>query len=573
MQKRPNAFRWNKSGQFESQAIATRDLNLADPIGVRTRLSWFLLVRIIVISILLVSLVGLRLGKGQSIFGVTDVILYTVCGFSYASILAGALWLRYQANERLIALCYLQLIGDAFVAAVLVVTTGGIESAFVFLFSLTILSAAAVLDKRASIYLAVVSSLFLVLILGAQFAGFLIPIGVESPNFLTAFPAILANVLAFFLVAVLAGSLTDQITQSRRSLTKARRNLLQFEKLHETVLEQLPTGVITLSEDDEIVFLNRAAERILGLSFPSVQQSVLGDWVPELDRARRSASQFEVVREYMGVQQVLGGAVSRLGGFGFTYGTVIAIEDLTELRSLQEIARQSDRLQTLGRFAAGMAHEIRNPLAGMLGSLQILKKDFSDNAMVPKDTPRLLEVTYSEANRLSRLVSEFLSYARPSQPEFESVNIYQLLQDTKLALETQCPESISINIDVEAGFMVNCDPHHFRQVALNLMKNAIDALNDQHTGLIGETTGTVRISSSRDEHYVRIFFEDSGPGVKEEDRSTIWEPFFSSKRDGIGLGLALCYQIIDSHHGDILIGDSTMGGALFEVKLPVSSAR
>jgi two-component system, NtrC family, sensor histidine kinase PilS len=552
--------------------LVTGEISLQELYGVRTRLSWFLLVRTIVISVLLISLIGFRIGSGQSVFGLAAYILYGVCTLSYISILCGALWLRKYRSKGLLGLSYIQLFGDAMVAALLVISTGGFESAFIFLFSLTILSAAAVLNKRASFLLAIVSSILFLGILGAQLAGELTHIGLEKPAFLVTFPSILANILAFFLVAILSGSLTEQISQSRRSLSRARKSLIEFEKLHETVLENLPTGVITLNEDREILFINKSAEKILNISrtFPLEQE--LNKVLPELIQSKQDSNHFEFARETGTSTQFISGSIVSIDGLGFSSGNIVTLEDLTELRNLQEISTRSDRLQTIGRFAAGMAHELRNPLAGMLGSLQLLQKDISELGHLDENGPKLLSLTYEEATRLSRLVSEFLLFARPASPQLENADLVSIVSDTIISLNLSSSTMSSIQIVSDISSNAYCDRHQIRQVLLNLLHNALDAVSELKSDRPtagSEPDISVRVFETETHHHIRI--DDAGPGVKLPERSQIFEPFFTSKPSGIGLGLSVCHQIIEAHSGEIKLDSSPLGGARFEVKLPRAS--
>jgi two-component system, NtrC family, sensor histidine kinase PilS len=537
----------------------------------RVRLTWLLVFRATVMTVLLGTSLVLRFTSSESQFARIAVALYAVAILSYASVLAGAIWMRRFGTRGIRPLAYAQLVFDAAIMSVIVLLTGGVESVFVFVFSLNILNAAAVLQKRGARTLAaVVTGLFTVILL-LQLSGVVVPMGLDGPPPARAVLApFLTHVASFVLVAVLAGFLTEQLKRTTENLDLARAQIERLEELYHAVLESLPSGVLTVDHSGRIVYVNTAGAEILGGEPGELVGRTLGERAPALaipegilDNARFERTALVARRERM-----IGGSVARLTGLEGIAGRVIVFQDLTELRKLQQDVARAERLAELGRFAAGLAHEIRNPLAAMIGCLQLLRRD--NNGIHQDDggdNQRMLGIVHREAERLSSLVSEFLTYARPSPPSVVETELLGLARETVAASRPGIEQGVVLDVTGEEA-MVLCDPQQVRQALWNLIGNAVQAIRRNGE----EGRGKVLVQVARHDGEAVLVVEDDGPGVPADIQPRIFEPFFTTRPDGTGLGLAAVHQMLAQQRGSIALEGGAQGGARFVIRLPTVSA-
>jgi len=521
---------------------------------VATRLKWLLVFRVVVVTVLLVSSMLVRASTDEALFARAAVALYVVAGAAYSSILFGALLLRAKPTLAP-AVAYSQLFADALIASALVWLTGGAESVFVFIYSLSVLNAAVVLGRRAALVLAGGSAL-----LFAAVAVLAAP--TISPRLLL--PPVLTNGASFFLVAALSGYLTSQLTKASARLQDARAEIVKLEGLYAAVLGSLPSGVMSVGATGDVVFVNAAGQDILGLA----SRDLLGQAVsrvasslhPLLSRADNARFEVEVDIGGRG-RRILGGNVAPLVGIDDP-GRVVVFQDLTELRRLQEDMARTERLAELGRLAAGLAHEIRNPLAAMIGCLQLLA---ADSPAPGSDNARLLSIVQREAERLSGLVQAFLTYARPAEPLRQRLAVRQLL-DEAVAAARYGLRSSTIEFLPCPDLWVQADANQLRQVLWNVITNA-DA--------VGASLGRqlrITVAAEVDGDAVAMVIDDDGPGIPEELRQRIFEPFFTTRPDGNGLGLATSHQLVTRNGGVMGVQRSpTLGGARFSIRLPLDT--
>jgi two-component system sensor histidine kinase PilS (NtrC family) len=238
----------------------------------------------------------------------------------------------------------------------------------------------------------------------------------------------------------------------------------------------------------------------------------------------------------------------------------VIFQDLTQLRAMEARVQRSERLADLGQVAAGLAHELRNPLASMAGSVELLR---SAPGLSASDA-RLMDIVLREAGRLEQLVADFLAFSRPTPPRREQVQFDRVLSET---LEVFAHDPFAARVCVETALAPTtawCDPGQIKQVFWNLLANAAQAAGS------AETRGTVRVACGEDAGAARLVVEDDGPGITSTDLSQLFTPFFTTKERGSGLGLATVQRIVDAHGGSVTVESSPGDGARFVVRLPSS---
>lgn len=561
-----------------------------------------MLFRAVVVAALLVSTVAIRLGTGDDLLGPGYLVFYGACATSYAAILAGALWLRRppslggrtagpDQSVRLVA--HLQLLWDAVFATLLTLSAGGVGSAFAFLYFLTVLVAASLVGRHGVRLVAAECALLYSCVLAAEVMGLLERFGAPAkPSVDDLALPFLTNVLGMFLIAILAGYLTEQLRRTSESLTATRAHLYQLEELYGAVLASLPSGVLTVDDKGVILYVNAAGAHILGAAPRDLVGRHISSVAEELptqsddDSGIVERERFEISLERPGPRghgeaRVLGGSVAKLTGVEALAGSVVVFQDLTELRRLQRDVARADRLATIGRFAAGLAHEIRNPLAAMIGCLELLQADLlRPTNERGTEGKQMLGIVQREAERLSNLVTAFLTYARPLPPDSVRTDMAVLVEETARTAQVGTRRA-RVEVVTHARPMAPVDPEQVRQVLWNLVGNAVEAAAPDDADPEGEgeaasapREGHVQVVVDEDADYALIRVEDDGPGVPEELHASIFEPFFTTRASGTGLGLATCQKIIDAHGGHLDVGrSSALGGACFTVKLPKREGR
>jgi two-component system sensor histidine kinase PilS (NtrC family) len=263
-----------------------------------------------------------------------------------------------------------------------------------------------------------------------------------------------------------------------------------------------------------------------------------------------------------GRNKILGFTVTALQAVGRgEVGRVYHFQDLTELRRLEREVKIRDRMAALGRLAAGIAHEIRNPLASMAGSVKLL----TSFGPLDDDQRKIADIVIKESERLNRIISDFLNYAREGQYKFTSVELRTLVEDVLVLVRNspRCGSGIRIESDLGAApIHLRADPDRLKQVVWNLCDNACKAMNGK---------GTLTVKAQPSVAGVRIEFRDTGCGLKPGTEDQIFEPFHSGFRDGTGLGLATVYTIVEAHHGKIWVESPPEGGARFVLQLPLET--
>jgi len=379
--------------------------------------------------------------------------------------------------------------------------------------------------------------------------------------------------VAFFVVGLLSAKLAERQSRSDVRLIAATQTLANLRALHERIVESIRSGVVTTDLQGRIYTFNTAAQEITGYEERDVygqEASILfGDISEDIAQSLRAAETGEASPRFEancltaeGLRLRLGFTISPLfSESGETTGVVITFQDLTQIRALEETSRRQDRLAAIGRMAASIAHEIRNPLAAMRGSIQMLRSEMTaDSAQA-----ELMEIILRESDRLNRIISDFLNYARPRSIVLTQVDVAELLRET-FTLMRHSPE-IAVNQileeDLPSGpLLAQIDAEQLRQVFWNLSRNALQAMPNGgklQAQLSHNTNGRLRIN-----------FADSGRGMSPVQVERLFEPF-SSTTGGSGLGLSIVYQIIRDHGGTINVRSREGQGTTITIELPVGN--
>jgi len=518
--------------------------------------------RVIITTVLLGSGAVIYYGRGARKEAFYLAVIVAVIYFlSLVSLLLQPL---FQRHPRIFKVA--QLFSDLALASTVIFVTGGKSSPFIFLYVLIIIYASIALTKLASYITALVSSLVYVLIVFYQIRAE-IPIepgrgiwsslsewgeiGLVSTYF---------HLTGFLLVAILSGYLSERFRTAGRELGESERSLRMLQNLHENIIQSLTSGVITLDLEGKIISANRTGLEILGIS---AEDKILGKDLGQFMSGLHLEDLVSKKREQMlytapdGRMVTLGFSSSDLKDTDEkTRGYIIIFQDLTEVKELEDRLRTSEKMALLGQLAAGLAHELRNPLSAISGAVEILGGDVKPT----EENLRLVRMASQEVERLNLLVEDFLILTMPIQKLTTLVDLGRIVNDTVESFaKTIRRGNIEIINQVENGIYVQADSYRLKQAVWNLLLNSVDAMP------IG---GVIIIKSKTEENEVVIEISDEGKGIDENFISRIFEPFFTTKEVGTGLGLAIVQKVIEGYNGNINVVSSRGNGATFVITLP-----
>jgi len=364
-----------------------------------------------------------------------------------------------------------------------------------------------------------------------------------------------------------AGIISLFLAQGYRS---ARTSLSRIKAFSDSLVENMPMGLVALDQEERIIAFNQTAESVLRLLTRDVLGKRAGEILPEvcrdllreLEQGNGGILQRELdcpVAEGVRIPLEVIAAVLRDSEEGFV-GYVFLFRDMTEIRHLKREVERSQRLASLGSLAAGVAHEIRNPLSSIKGFATYFKERYRD---VPQDA-RTADIMVQEVERLNRVIGQLLAYSRPLDMKRERKAVEPAIRHSLKVIEGQAREKgISVHADLPPGIPeAMFDQDRIEQVLLNLYLNALGAM---------EAGGVLLVTLSRETgRRVGITVSDTGSGIRPEDIPRIFDPYFTTKPSGTGLGLAIVHKIMEAHDGEVRVESEPGKGTRISVYLPLA---
>jgi two-component system sensor histidine kinase HydH len=370
---------------------------------------------------------------------------------------------------------------------------------------------------------------------------------------------------AVLLILGFGGFFSMFLAQSYRS---TRRQLRDTSAFADEVVTKLPVGLVATGRDGRIAFFNETAEKITGLSFSDVRgknpnevlHSQWCDLGAFLSQGQRVLEQeIECTFTYGKTVPLSVSASEIVNDRGDFVGSILILRDLGEVRRLQEEIRRKEKLAALGGLAAGVAHEIRNPLSSIKGLASFFGNKFAEGS----EDREAASVMIREVDRLNRVISELLDFARPSELKQKPTDVNKLLEHSVRLVE-QDAKTKNIKINLLKGSALPfalLDPDRFSQCLLNLYLNAIQAMDEGGNLLVR--------SSVTEDDKIKVEIEDTGKGMDQEDLNKIFDPYFTTKSSGTGLGLAIVHKIIEAHQASIRAKSTSGKGTVFTIEIPI----
>jgi two-component system, NtrC family, sensor histidine kinase PilS len=522
----------------------------------RLWLAWLVKVRIIILTFLLgIELAIIRLTPSTLPVGlfVSTILLWYVLSVFYLLLLS--FWHEHRIQSLL------QVLTDLVLVTLVVYATGGVDSSLNFLYPLVVIVGAILLPRAWAFLAAALAFILYGTVLELTYFQVIRSYSTTRPEIRTLQAIILVNLFAYLAVAYLASLLAVKLRQVDVRLKHTRGALENLQALHENIIESISGGLITTGLEGHITVVNPAAQKLLEMSerelIGKVVQDFFLDPLPQVGvENAHSEVRYATSNEFRKTFRVMVSAltVPQRGAIGHVY----TLDDLTEIRRLEREVRMQDRLAAVGRLASAIAHEIRNPLTSIAGSVSML----AGIADLTEEHRRLLDIVTRESQRLNNIITDFLAYSRNRQYQLAEVDLLPLVEDTLTLLQARfAAQQTPIEIVRRYGVKQACtlaDGDKIKQVFWNFCENAVRAMSQG---------GTLTVTVQQAGEYWEVSFADTGPGMTPQLVEKIFEPFQSQFEGGTGLGLAIVYQIVQAHDGKVWARSRLGQGSEFVLRL------
>jgi two-component system sensor histidine kinase PilS (NtrC family) len=555
--------------------MANTDLDVS-PEQTSSRLHLLMFVRVTLVSLLLGVAVIIQVRETRAFFGHIVNAHYFLIAAVYVLTFTYLIVFKYIKN--LAKFAYFQILLDTVFITAIIYTTGGIESMFSLLYLLNIISGGIILYRRGGVMVASFSTILYGALLDLSYYGLISPMGADSSYGFTyqsgdIFYRILVNGAAFYLMGFLSSFLSEQTRKSETELKARQKDIANLEILNENIIQSISSGLVALDEHGRIMVFNRGAETLFSMDSKDAIQKNIHEVIPFIQPYLNSNNSNKI--DQLSYSSNNGRRLDLLLNIspladqdGSKKGEILFFQDTTRMKEMEREVKRMEDLAMLGEMAAGIAHEIRNPLASISGSIQVLNDSLSrEDALINE---RLMDIISREISRLNHMVNDFLQFARPQNSEIERFDLNQLITDTLLIFQNS--QSWSSQLRVEKEFLtpleIASDPRQLKQVLWNIFLNASEAM---------PKGGVIRVSTDKIDHAdrsgttpesVRIRVEDNGPGISPRVVKDMFKPFSTTKKGGSGLGLAIVKRIVEGLEGEVSGENLAHGGAAITIVLP-----
>jgi two-component system sensor histidine kinase PilS (NtrC family) len=542
--------------------------------------------RVIILTLLLTITLVFQLSEKKYFFIPLTNNFYYFIGLFYLVTIAYAVFLRKVRDLHRFA--YSQIVIDQLFITALIYFTGGKESFFPITYIFSVIASSMIFYRRGALFSASFSSLLFGLLLLLQLYRWINPLG-EPPLYDASqiFHTLIIYMATFYIVAFLSSAISEELRKKGKELFQKQVDYNQLEAFNRNIIQSLDSGLLTVDLSGNIRFLNRTGEKILNRSEDDLKDTSIYDLFPKINKmieeTKEKASgpcadyqRYEtLLSNHDGAKIYLGFSISPLTDpDGSLIGHTLIFQDITKFKEMEEEMKRVDKMAAVGALAAGMAHEIRNPLASLSGSIQILKAELA----LDDHQEHLMEITLRESERLNALITDFLLFAQPPQTRKIVYPMRRILEETVDLFIHSPTFHDRIHIRPPSSWeevYASVDPNQMKQVFWNLLINAAQAITNggEIQVQLGKgngwgVTGLPLLSQLGAREWAKISIIDSGNGMAHEEKEKIFEPFFTTKENGTGLGLSIVHRIIENHNGLIRVESELGKGSSFIIYLP-----
>ena len=542
-------------------------------VELEARLRRLMLFRVVMVTTLQFIATYVEVFFSETLLAVNP--LYFVIVATYVLTVVYALALRFLSRWN--AQVHVQLVGDLLTITALVYVFGGMRtgfllSGFLLLYPLSVLSATVLVPRRAAVSLAGLATVLYGSLLLAVRSSLTTPQGLADAGLLPPRPAIYSIFVlgvACVTAALLGSYLAESLQHAGIRLQEAAVEVADLRELNQVIVSSIQSGLATTDAQGRVLYVNAFGEGILGRGLSVLRgtsvsdargSSLLGLAELRVRAASRALGRLELSYAHpAGSRLELGVSVAPLAaGAGAQGGYLLVFQDLTEVRRLEDEVRTKEKLAAVGAMAAELAHEIRNPL----GSIVMAAKQLGGAKLGKADREMVFRVLQDESQRLNETLTNFLAFARPRELKLERADLNALVEDVcgTLRSNEDFMREVALAVELDPGLKpFPFDRDQVRQVVWNIALNAVQAM-DGH--------GKLTVSTGRDPGASWLRIRDTGPGLPDSIRATLFKPFQTTKQHGTGLGLAIAQRIVKAHGGAIALDDQPGLGAQFTIRLP-----
>jgi two-component system sensor histidine kinase PilS (NtrC family) len=544
----------------------------------RNQLLWMMVLRIVLYTLLLVISYLFRNGRFDVIVLPTNLLILLLLIVFLTTIFSAFFLLVYEGNLRKFG--FAQNLLDTGFVALLVFFSGSSQSIFTSVFFFPIVAGGLILPRKGGLVAAASATLLYGTILFLEIYG-LYPaylreyLWASSPNPMMIMNHFAVQGLTFFLAAILSALFGQRLQKTENALTDSLKSFDQLAILYKQIFDNISTGIITVDANNIITSANNAIDKITGLEHLQLIGQRLESIFPTIDLAgnnnrlttdfiKNDGSKVRIGYSHMNIEQTDGEQPAQSPPH-----KIITLRDISEIEQLERQVRQAEKLAAIGMMSASIAHDFRNPLTAISGSAQVLANEFSSEGTKDYSNFQLITIILRESNRLIETIGDFLRFSRP---EIATCNWFSLRGCIEEVVEVckadpAWPDSAQILYDFDRTLDIWADEKEMFTVFTHLIQNGL-AFSP-----LGKERITIRareIKNSENQDAIEISIHDNGPGVVENKREQIFEPFVTTRPEGTGLGLAIVKQTITEHQGSIYVGcDQNNGGAVFTMVLPL----
>lgn len=473
---------------------------------------------------------------------------------------------------------YTQALCDVLLITSLVYATGGIHSIYAVFYTIVIIYSVIFLGRRGGLIIASACGIAYGGLLDLEYYRILIPSYAIAQDLSYSagyvFSRIIIYILSFYLVAILASFVVEKERKTRFLLEEKVTAFDQLDQLHRSIIQSIDAGIVTIDLMGRIKSFNRAAEEITGYAPAAVEGLNITEIFPgyaglheRLDRHHASDSHKNraemTLKNKSGQLLILGCSISALkDSLGKQIGDMLVFQDLTEIKIMERRLETNRRLAFVGEMAAGLAHEMRNPLASISGSIQMLHKGLKLSA----SDERLMQIILRGKDQMESFMKDFLLLSRPTPGVHEAFEVNEIIDHVLDAVRyvPDWREQIEMTRVTSDRLEIRASKAEIRQLVWNLVMNAIQAIPEGGSVTVAARPASLNESTPA----LEIAITDTGQGIADGDLGSIFEPFFTTKEKGTGLGLAIVNRIVDGYKGSIAVKSAPGRGTTFSVKLP-----
>ena len=544
----------------------------------RHQLLWMLLLRVVLYTML--SLASYLFGGASfDVILMPRDLLLVFLFVVYAVTISSAVYLlAFDINIRRFG--FIQILLDALFSTVLVYCTGISESIFASVYFFPIIAGGLLLPRKGGLVAAAASTLLYGLILfgesRAVYPGYLTSLGYKGAGgTLSALNHFSVQGLTFFLAAVLSALFSMRVRSTELALSTSLRNYGRLEILYKQIFDNIATGIVTIDGKGFITSANNAATEITGYPAELIVGREFSRFFPDLQLSQPRMRQSTDFTRHDGKPIRLGYSHVNLRHSEEEPGEsinqkIVTLRDISEIEQLERQMRQAEKLAAVGIMSASIAHDFRNPLTAISGSAQVLANEFSKVGSENVTNYELADIILRESNRMIETIADFLKFSRPEIPNREWFSLKGCVKEV-VQVVTAAP-SWPLTATLSVKFTDNIETWADRKMLFTIISQLVqNGLAFCPPGRELIEIDAREVAGNEAEGTLHITVSDNGPGVPEDNRDKIFEPFFTSRADGTGLGLAIARQIIEEHEGTIVVDRSHLGGARFTISLPLPS--